>query len=83
MVSVSKYRGTTRYRCRTFNVSDGMVRFQHYSRLQGLIHSLNFPYSDFNYILLNIISSFRLKLDVHSKYRVSSIEHDSDSVIIK
>ena len=71
MVLISQYRGTTRYQCRTFNVSKYRLHGS-----MGLIHLLNFLHSNINYFFPNIISNFSLfKLESQREYRVWSIEY--------
>ena len=81
-VSISKYRGTTRYRYQIeVSTDDWMVHFQHYSWLPGLIHPLTFLYSDSN-LKKNTVSSFssQVQTNLQCEYRVSSIEHNSSIV---
>ena len=54
-----------------------MVNFQGYSWIPGLIHPLNFPYSDVNHLFMNIISSFGLLAYIQTRLatQVSSIAY--------
>ena len=83
MVSISKYRGTTRYRYRTFKVSTyrltiGWFILNGIPGYRGQFIDLILLYSDFNYFFPNIIYSFSLyKLNLQHEYRVSCIVYQT------